>query len=119
LPATGRDLRSLAWDLQVGLDYSELLIPLTVDLADLPDRLVNARCRPVAPSVSPGRVADELQRLWREDIRYEHELDRVRIDVEATCVALEAITIALDSSHYVTIRLVVELPEEQWGEPLA
>jgi hypothetical protein len=106
-PSSGLDLRGMLEDFHHALDQSEILALLWVKKTGQPEQMIDARCEPAVDTVTIDVVAAEIERIWREDLRYSsfeaHALFRHDYDV-----SLDFVTSSGPGSFYVTGRIAVD-----------
>jgi hypothetical protein len=105
-PYNSADLDGMTADIHYYLGTAGLFDRIGVKkTGDRRDLLV-IRCRPASPGISPQQVAAQLERIWTQDLRFEHQAAH-DLQVNDDTVTLRFVTQWAPGGLYVTGSVIV------------
>jgi hypothetical protein len=102
------DLTGMIVDIEYSLDESPLFEDSVVNMTSRVDCLVAAQCRAVPASTSVHEVENELERIWTNELRYQHSEAHTVVADEST-VILRAVTTSEIGGYFVTVEITVDV----------
>jgi hypothetical protein len=105
-PYHSADLDGMTADIQYHLGNAALFDRIRVDKTGDRHRLLVVRCRPASPGISLQQVAAELERIWTQDLRFEHQAAH-DLQVNDDTVTLRFVTQWAPGGPYVTGSVIV------------
>jgi hypothetical protein len=105
-PYRGADLDGMATDIHYYMGNSALFDRIMVKKTGDRRCLLVVRCRPAGRGISPQQVAGELERIWAEDLRFDHQAAHA-LQVTDDTVTLQFVTQGHPGGPYVTGSLIV------------
>jgi hypothetical protein len=105
-PYSGANLDGMAADIVYHLGNAAVFDRIRVKKTGDRRRLLVVRCRPAGRDISTQQVAAELERIWTEDLRLEHQAAHV-LQVKDETVTLRFVTHEHPGGLYVTGSVIV------------
>jgi hypothetical protein len=104
----GGDLDGMLRDMSEFIGRSRLFLPPVVRKTGSRTHLVEARCKPAIPLTPIARLADEVERIWSDDLRYD-DFAAHALTITDRSIVLDFLTVARSDRLYVTGMIIVDL----------
>ncbi len=104
--ASGKNLSEMLFDCAYAVEASRLFTQIKASRTGDPNRLVEVRCQTRASS---DGVISEVEKLWDEELRYQHKPEFHCVTVKERKVIFNGVT-ETARLHFVTVQIVVTLP---------
>lgn len=104
----GGDLDGMLRDMSEFIGRSGLFLPPVVRKTGSRSHLVEARCTPASAQTPVARLADEVERIWTNDLRYD-DFAAHALTITDSSIVLDFLTVARSARLYVTGMIIVAL----------
>jgi hypothetical protein len=106
----GGDLDGMLTDLEEFIGRSGLFLPPAVRKTGSREHQIEARCSPVSSHTPVVRLADEMERVWMDDLRYD-DFEAHALLITDTAIILDFLTVARSARLYVTGMIIATLEQ--------